>query len=303
MAVVSTVLPGTCARLLAPLIRSPLRLAYTPSFIAMGTTVPDFLDPEFVLVGADDPEAYKDLERVWAPLAVRPHPEGAIGGEVAPVVHTSVVSAETIKVTYNTFIGLKIVFANAIMEVCQDIGADVDDVTSTLSLAGRRLLSGAYLQGGMGDGGGCHPRDQLAMAYLAQRLNLSFDLFTAVMVARDAQTEWVAAQVAHWADLADLPVVILGKAYKAGTNLAAGSPAALLVHYLTVAGHPPADWWDPHVDDRGWVQAPPKPAVFVVATRHSEFAELQFPRGSVVVDPWRMLGDQDGVTVVRLGRR
>ncbi len=294
VAVVSTVLPGTYARLLAPLIRPPLRLAYTPSFIAMGTTIPDFLDPEFRLVGTDDDEAYKDVARVWT----------GIGPDLgtAPVLRTSVVSAEVVKITYNTFLGAKLVFANAVMEVCHDVGADVDEVTAVLGHARRRLMSTAYLSGGMGDGGGCHPRDQLAMSWLARRLGMSFDLFGTLMQARDAQTRWLAELTCEWAALTRLPVVVLGKAYKPGTSLTAGSPAALFVHQLDACNpEVRADWWDPYVDDR----QPPwhQPAVFVVATKHEVFPELRFAHGSVVIDPWRYMPDADGVTVVRVGRR
>ena len=306
VAVVSTVLPGTCQRLLGPLVRPPLRLAYTPSFIAMGTTIPDFLDPEFVLVGADDPEAYKDIERVWRPLLDRATPDAAIGGSPAPILHTSVVSAETIKVTYNTFLGAKLVFANAIMEVCHDVGADVDEVSHALGIARKRLMSPAYLAGGMGDGGGCHPRDQLAMSWLARRLSLSFDLFGTLMRARDDQTRWLAQLACQWAALSRLPVVVLGKAYKPGTSLTAGSPASLFVHHLDACNpEVMAGWWDPYVDDTDWSdgRSGTAPAVYVVATRHPEFAELRYAPGSVVVDPWRYIPDQPGVTVVRVGAR
>lgn len=293
VAVVSTVLPGTCQRLLAPLLRPPLRLAYTPSFIAMGTTVPDFLAPEFVLIGADDDAAYKDVARVWESFRL-PHKN-------PPLLRTSVVSAETVKVTYNTFIGLKIAFANTVMEICHDTGADADEVTGALGQADRRLMSPAYLQGGMGDGGGCHPRDQLAMAWLAKRLNLSYDPFTAIMQARDAQTRWLADLAATWAAQTRLPIVILGKAYKPGTNITAGSPAALLAHVLEQAGYQPAARVDPYVD--GPTAPVPRPAVYIVATRHEEFAGWDFAAGSVVIDPWRYMPDQDGVTVIRVGRR
>jgi len=219
------------------------------------------------------------------------------------MLRTSVVSAETIKVTYNTFLGAKLVFANAVMELCHDLGADVDEVTGALGMAHRRLISPAYLTGGMGDGGGCHPRDNLALSWLAKRLGLSFDLFGTMMQARDAQTRWLADLTAEWAALTRLPVVILGKAYKPGTNITAGSPALLLADLLgrrdpeLLANH-----WDPHVDTVA-VVTNLSPAVYVVATRHPEFAEMEFKAGSVVVDPWRYLPDQEGVTVVRVGRR
>ena len=98
-------------------------------------------------------------------------------------------SAELTNVAYNTFIGFKIVFANALGEICETLGlGNVDEVTEALALATDRLISGKYLKAGMGDGGGCHPRDQIAMSYLAQKLNLSTDPFTWLAKSRDAQT-------------------------------------------------------------------------------------------------------------------
>jgi len=100
-------------------------------------------------------------------------------------------NAELIKVAYNTYIGMKIAFANTLMEICHKMGnIDVDQVTGALTFASRRLMSGAYLTGGMGDGGGCHPRDNIALSWLAQRLDLSFDWFASVMGAREKQTVW-----------------------------------------------------------------------------------------------------------------
>jgi len=218
--VISTVLPGTIERELFPHI-GPDRLLYNPFFIAMGTTIPDFRDPEFVLVGTDG--------AVPAPLI-----EFYKTIHSRPVFVTTVKTAELTKVAYNTFIGLKIAFANTMMELCEKTGADVDDLVDALSLADRRILSPAYLRGGMGDGGGCHPRDNIALSWLAREHGLSFDLFDALMVCRERQTAWLAELIEDQASYTEefgkshAPVEIMGKAYKPETNLTVGSPAALL---------------------------------------------------------------------------
>lgn len=288
VAVVSTVLPGTVNRVIRPASNGFVSLVYNPFFIAMGTTIPDFTRPEFVLLGVDDEAAADQLADVYR----RVHD--------APTFRCSVETAELVKVAYNAFIGVKIVFANAMMEICQHTGADVDDVTDALALATDRLISAKYLRAGMGDGGGCHPRDHLAMSWLARRHGLSFDLFGTVMEAREAQTGWIADHVAHWQQLTGMPVVVLGKAYKPDTNLTVGSPALLLARMLDERGvrfgHR-----DHHVDDPP-AEPVTRPCVFVIATRHPEYPSRRWPAGSVVIDPWGYVPDQAGVTVLRLGR-
>lgn len=207
--VISTVLPGTIGSLGAT------QVLYNPFFIAMGTTIPDFRDPEFVLVGTDGP-----------------HPQ--ILRDFYKTIHdkqvfvTTVKTAELTKVAYNTFIGLKVAFANTMMELCEKTGADVDDLVDALSLADRRIISPAYMRGGMGDGGGCHPRDNIALSWLAREVGLSYDLFGALMECREKQTEWLVDLIGEH----DGDVELLGRAYKPGTALDVGSPARLLAAIL-----------------------------------------------------------------------
>jgi UDPglucose 6-dehydrogenase len=220
--VISTVLPGTLASLGAT------HVLYNPFFIAMGTTIPDFRNPEFVLVGTDGAHS-GPLREFYATIHDR------------PVFVTTIKTAELTKVAYNTFIGLKIAFANTMMELCEQTGADVDDLVDALSLADKRVISSAYLRGGMGDGGGCHPRDNIALSWLAREVGLSYDLFGALMECREKQTEWLADRIEEEAFMAscpgeDVPVEILGKAYKPETNLTVGSPATLLANILTERG-------------------------------------------------------------------
>ena len=120
---------------------------------------------------------------------------------------------------------MKIVFANTLMEISHKIpGTNVNDVTSALKIADHRLISPRYLDGGMGDGGGCHPRDNIAMSWLARQLPLSHDFFADLMMAREHQTEWLADLMCAY----DLPKAIVGYSFKSGTNRIVGSPALLL---------------------------------------------------------------------------
>jgi len=284
--IISTVLPGTIEREIMPLLNNKVKLCYNPFFIAMGTTMRDFLHPEFVLFGVDDEQAAEKAESFYRTLHDR------------PFYKTAIKNAELIKVAYNTFIGMKIAYANTMMEVCHKIGADVDAVTQAMSLATERLISGKYLSGGMGDGGGCHPRDNIAMSWLAKKLNLSYDFFESLMLGREYQTAWLADVIQEHRK--DLPVTILGKAFKEQTNLVVGSPSILLKNILEERGVE-VTMYDPHVDegDPNLEEA----QVFFIGTKHSEFLEYSFPQGSIVLDPWRYMPDQEGVKTLRIGGR
>lgn len=286
--VVSTVLPGTFNRYLRPLANRWAKLVYNPFFIAMGTTIADFRAPEFVLVGADDPRDIDPLPDVYR----------AVHDRTLFVV--SIESAELAKVAYNTFISAKIVFGNTVMEVCHKTGADCDEVVEALSLATQRVTSSAYLRGGMGDGGACHPRDLMAMSWLADRLDLSTDLMGYLARAREAQTGWIADLVQGWADQTGLPVMLLGKAYKPESNLTYGSPALLLASILAGRGVE-FSHKDPYVD--GEFDRPDRAFVHVITTRHDIFRRASFSPGSVVIDPFGYIPDRAGVTVVRVGRK
>lgn len=285
--VVSTVLPGTTNRLLRPLTNAYTTLVYSPAFIAMGTTVADFQAPEFVIAGADQSGHTIPLRQVLARVHNR------------PVVVTSFESAEAVKVFYNTFISMKIVFANMLMEVCHKTGADSDVVVDALAMATDRVISPRYLRGGMGDGGACHPRDLIALSWLADRLDLSYDLLGEMAHAREAQTMWLAGLADGYADQTGLPVVILGEAYKPGSDLTAGSPALLLRGYLE-DGSRTVRVIDPHTGAGGEIGGP---AVYVIGARHPEWPAVAFPPRSVVLDPFGYIPDTPGVTVIRVGRK
>lgn len=282
--IISTVLPGTIEREIKPLLSDKIKLCYNPFFIAMGTTMRDFLNPEYVLFGVDNEAAAEKAEAFYRTL------------HDSPFYKTAIKNAELIKVAYNTFIGMKIVYANTMMEICHKIGADVDEVTGAMSLATERLISGKYLSGGMGDGGGCHPRDNIAMSWLAKKLDLSYDFFESLMLGREYQTEWLADLIEEYRG--DLPIMILGKAFKEETNLTVGSPSILLKNILEERGVS-VDMYDPHVDEDLFLMT--QPQLFFIGTKHSEFLSYEFPEGSIVIDPWRYMSDQEGVEVIRIG--
>ena len=291
--IISTVLPGTIEREIKPLLSPRVRLCYNPFFIAMGTTVYDFLNPEIVLFGVDDPEAVAKAKEFYATITD------------APFHEMRIVNAELVKVNYNTFITMKINFANNLMEVCHKMrghGADVDVVVRALSDCGRRIISPSYMGGGMPDGGGCHPRDNIALADFARRHGLSNDIYTEGMEVREHHIRWFADMVEGHGK-GRLPRVILGKSYKPETNLTVGSPAVRLHNELRERGIE-CMAWDPHVDgEEGYGAVAGAPAVFFVGTKHDRFRDMEYPRGSIVIDPFGYVEKRDGVELVRIGRQ
>lgn len=297
VAVVSTVLPGTTRQIVYPamheIIDRPIGqgwgLCYNPFFIAMGTTVRDYLNPEFSLIGQNltedrDSNSGEMLAEFYGTL------------HDSPKLRMTWDNAEVVKMCYNTFIGLKIMFANTIMQICHGSpGADCDVVAETLGQATDRLISRTYLRGGMGDGGGCHPRDNLALSYLSDKLKLDYNIFDFVMTVREKQTEWLAdLMCAH-----DLPKVILGETFKPKTDLTTGSPSILLANILGERGEK-VTFHDPVTAP----ELPPRvPSVYLVGTRWEQFKEFDFAPGSIVIDPWRMIDVvPSGVELVSVGR-
>lgn len=304
--VISTVLPGTMDSKVIPHLGKHFKLCYNPFFIAMGTTRYDFTHPEFVLFGMSDEKTADLAESFYKTI------------HNAPFYRCSIKSAELIKVAYNTFISTKIAFVNNLMEICHHTGADVDEVTSALKLGKDRLISTKYLNAGMGDGGGCHPRDNIALSWLSRKLGMTFDFHEAIMMAREKQTDFLANLVEKYRKVGiyssedftvkeyrTLPVVILGKAFKEQTNLEVGSPAILLKNILASRGIE-AEMYDPWVDNaedktvNPYANGPAK--CFFIGTHHAVFRDYKFPAGSVVIDPWRMIPEQPGVFVFGVGK-
>lgn len=282
--IISTVLPGTIRNEIKPLLNDHVKLCYNPFFIAMGTTRSDFENPEFVLFGMDDEGAYKMAKEFYSTIHNK------------PVYKCTIEEAEMIKVTYNTYITMKICLANVVMEASHKLdNINCDNVMKGLFLANERLMSPKYLLGGMGDGGGCHPRDNIALSWLAQKLDMSYDWYENLMVCREEQTEWLAEVIEE--HKGNLPVTILGKCFKKETNLTVGSPSILLKNILDEKGIE-STMFDPWVDEE---EIKLTKQCYFIGTNHDKFLDYQFPKGSIVIDPWRMIQPQEGVKLVSIG--
>jgi UDPglucose 6-dehydrogenase len=290
--ILSTVLPGTINRLLRPLSNAYTTLIYSPALIALGTTINDYCDPEFVICGVDKDADADILRELFWPLH---------GDDRLHV--TSIETAELTKIAYNTFLVMKVVFGNMIMEVSHKTGADCDQVIDALGKGSDRIMTTKFMRGGMGSSGPCHPRDIIAMSWLSQHLDLSYDLLGETVKAREAQARWIADLARHYSDVAHLPIIMLGKGYKPRSHLTYGSVSYLLKYYL---GDDLTYFYDPYVD-RSPIGEPEaiqiKPAVVIIATKHPEFAEYSYQPGTIVLDPFGYVPDRPGCTIIRIGRK
>lgn len=282
VAVISTCLPGTFEREIEPLLNDHVAYVYTPQFIAMGTVLEDYFNPEFNLIGVRDLDAACLMVDFYAAI------------NDAPPLKTDIITAEGIKVSYNTWITTKTVIANAWGELSDRLGMNFDDIHKAWSLADKRLISTRYMSAGMSDGGGCHPRDNIALSWLAEEAGMSHNVWEDLMAAREDYETWHAAVLLEAAEEREQPIVLLGTAFKPETDIVTGSPAMLMANLLRAAGTRFL-----HVDDMD----PPLPAVYFIATANMRYQSYEFPPGSMVIDPFGYIPDRDGVVVRRLGRR
>lgn len=281
LAVISTCLPGTYEREIKPLLSQYVSYVYTPQFIAMGTVLQDYLYPEFNLIGVEDPEAAEALAQFYTTINDAPH------------VSTDITTAEGIKVSYNTWITAKTVIANTWGELCHKLGMNFDDMFSAWSLSNKRLISTRYMNSGVGDGGGCHPRDNIALSWLAQEVELSYDIFESLMLSRENHMGFIGSEALKLSQENELPIIIIGKSFKPETNIETGSPSRLMAHILSDANVSYS-----HYEDMGVLPQ----AVYVIGTKHQKYLDYEFPEGSIVLDPFRYIPEREGVRIISIGR-
>lgn len=285
---ISTVLPGTIRRELRDCITIP-RFIYNPYLIAMGSVEWDMVNPEMVIIGTEDGSQTGDAKILieFYDQLMQNNPRYVVG---------TWDEAESIKIFYNTFISTKVGLVNMIQDVAMKNGnINVDVVTDALAQSTTRIMSAKYMTAGMGDAGPCHPRDNIALRWLAENLNLGYDIFDTVMHAREMQARNLAKflkkiQVTH-----NLPIFIMGKAYKPDVDILDGSYSLLIGHYLDEL-QAKFFYIDPLTGDHAPFENCPVIA-FLAHNRNITYGytgtqveqELYCPidAGSVIVDPWR----------------
>lgn len=303
---ISTVLPGTTRRKFITLLDPKHQFVYNPYLIAMGSVKWDMANPEMVIVGTEDGSLT------------------GIAGELIALYKTIMQNdpryevgtwdeCEAIKIFYNTYISAKVGIVNMIQDFAMKIGnINVDVVTNALARSTMRLQGPKYMTAGMGDAGACHPRDNIALRWLAEEYDIGYDLFDTIMHAREVQAKNMALFLVEQAKANNLPIIIHGKAYKPDVPYTIGSYSTLVGHYVKEAGYS-VSYVDPLADDQtGVVQSVSGPAIYLWAHNRKityEYTGAQqdtqpycaIAGGSVIVDPWRKLESTSAVKVIHYG--
>jgi UDPglucose 6-dehydrogenase len=267
----------------------------------MGSVEWDFLNPEMVMIGTEDGSETGDAKLLieFYKTMMQNDPRYIVG---------TWDECECIKVFYNTFISAKIGLVNMIQDVAMKQGnINVDVVTNALANSTMRIMGPKYMIAGMGDAGACHPRDNIALRYLAKRLDLQYDLFDSIMNAREVQAKNLAKFLVVLSQQFQLPIIIHGKAYKPNVSYIDGSYSLLVGHYCQQFNVTPM-YVDPLTGDG----INPQKAIVLLAhcaevtydyagvEKHQKlYFDLQ--EGSIIVDPWRRFVTDKNVKVIHYG--
>jgi UDPglucose 6-dehydrogenase len=302
----STVLPGSTEHGLLPILEHEsgkqcgrdFGLCYNPEFIALGSVIRDLLRPDVVLVGEHDERAGATLEKFYSSFTEN-H---------AAVMRMNIVNAELTKISVNTYITMKITFANMLAAICEELpGADVDAVSAAIGSDSR--IGTKYLKGGLGYGGPCFPRDNKALSFMAQTLGAPALLAEATdrmnQVLLERQIERVKALLRP-----GVTVGVLGLAYKPQTGVVEESQGLMLAASLVESGNCVAVY-DPLamenaravLKDSAQYYASARECIHnseavIITTPLPEFRDLtaeDFPvreQRTLVLDCWRLLGDK-----------
>lgn len=297
---ISTVLPGTTRSRFENIFKNK-KFIYNPYLIAMGSVKWDMVNPECIIIGTKNGNITSEAQLLidfYKPL-MKNNPRINIG---------TWDEAESIKIFYNTFISAKLGLVNMIQDIAEKNGnINVDVVTDALKYATQRITGPKYLTAGIGDGGSCHPRDNIALRYLANKLDLGYDLFHAIMSSRDIQAKNIALRLIELSKKYDLPIVIHGKSYKPYVSYTEGSYSLLIGHFIEQEGYEIA-YADPLTGDfwagRAVILMAHNPGVTYKNTGVEIKPEQYYfyiEPGSIILDPWRTLTKIEGSIVIPYG--
>ncbi|TKX66489.1 UDP-glucose 6-dehydrogenase AglM [Halorubrum sp. SP9] len=310
----STVVPGSTADTITPILESEsgktageaFGVGMNPEFLREGTAVHDFLNPDKVVLGADDDRALEDMRAVFAPL---------VEAADAPVVDTDTRTAEMIKYANNGFLAAKVSLINDLGNICKELGVDAYEVADAIGLDDR--ISERFLQSGVGWGGSCFPKDTRAIIAAAEETGYEPAVLNAAVEVNDRQPARLVELLAdHLDDHRDrgvdgAEIAVLGLAFKPGTDDMRNSRAIPVIDDLqergaTVTAYDPvaADNAPDYVDDVTYAESAAAALdgadAAVVVTDWDEFAaldeEFDAMATPIVVDGRRIIERREGIT-------
>src|ERR1700678_1184655 len=256
-----------------------LQIVSNPEFLREGAAIQDFKHPDRIVVGTDDPRARALLAEIYRPLYLN----------AAPILYVGRRAAELIKYASNAFLATKIAFINEIADLCESIGADVQDVARGMGLDNR--IGSKFLHAGPGFGGSCFPKDTTALLKTAQDFGVAMRIVETVAAVNDQRKRGMARTVVAALDgsVRGKTVAVLGLTFKPNTDDTRDSPAIPLITALkdlgaTVRGYDPAGMEqakpflpDVHYCNSAYSAAEGADAI-VIATEWEQFRALDLAR-------------------------
>ena len=303
----STVSPGSMENRIKPLLEevtgkkcgTDFGLCYNPEFIALGNVIKGLLEPDLVLIGESDPKAGSTLADMYKKICLN-NP---------PIERTSFINAEIAKIAINSFITMKITFANLLAEICENTeGANVDEVTRIIGRDSR--IGSKYLKGGLGYGGPCFPRDNIAFARFAETVGIRAELPLTVHRANLAQVNRVIKIIEHLRPPPSTRIGILGLSYKPDTPVVEESQSIMLAKELASKGHV-VHVYDPMsleearkvlgnavTYEKSLDECVENVDIIILATPWSSFSTINAD-GKIIIDCWRLLKDHGQLKSVK----
>src|SRR6266536_3088747 len=220
----STMLPGTIEGVVVPTLEQhsgkqvgkDFGVCINPEFLREGTSLKDFYAPPFTLIGADDEESTGTLQNLYS-------------GIDAPVLATSVKTAEMVKYVCNCFHALKVTFANEIGNICKGLGIDSHEVMDLFCRDTKLNISPYYLKPGFAFGGSCLPKDLRALNYRAKEVDLELPLFESILPSNETHLRRAVEMILN---TGKNRIAVLGLSFKAATDDLRESPQVQSVKRL-----------------------------------------------------------------------